>query len=399
MDAPRRERRPSQNQYQAHNNSQNQSQAERSRIAGTSSENNNYPQAQDSYPQDVPFYSQVSGNQQYQEPHRRNNQSNLPAHQDYYYNHDGDMELVSANSTTPFASDLKLGYDSDQRLFKFIPLHYQEKIDKYLCCCVPRNRKRKIICLSVTAGILLLLGILLYFVIPRMPDTSVIGVQLRSFTASYPNDKNDINQIRIQGEFLMDISAWNPNWYGLTIDSLYVDVHVRQNATLDNPRYNYVLAQLVGDKGRAAVGKPPLLDSKPEGYNPQNNSYIGFAKTSGLFFAPNAFTNFSMTFYLDYTPDQYVGVLYDRTVLELASACGITSKSGKKFMGITHNAKATIPFLSSLGIYPVMTNDRGGLSCPVDITSEKIADFDLNIANGMSVSEALKSFIPTKDSN
>ncbi|KAJ3025224.1 UNVERIFIED_CONTAM: hypothetical protein HDU68_007341, partial [Siphonaria sp. JEL0065] len=95
---------------------------------------------------------------------------------------------------------------------------------------------------------------------------------------------------------------------------------------------------------------------------------------------------------LNYTPDPVVGLLADPTVLELADACGITSRYNPpgRPMKIHYNAKAYIAALKPLGYAPVISNSIM-INCPV--SPSQIQAVVQAAAGGSSPIAALQSIL------
>ncbi|KAJ3019621.1 UNVERIFIED_CONTAM: hypothetical protein HDU68_010584 [Siphonaria sp. JEL0065] len=300
-------------------------------------------------------------------------------------------ELASSNSDWPFAAQDPY-YDQAYKRTGEYEKPPPSNFERFCCCCCPKKKQHRMICGGVVALVIIGLGILAFFMFPRMPTSSIWNVEQIDFAITYPTPDKNINQMRIQGTFKMDVTSFNPNAYHLLLDKLDVDVHVRANESIVFSKYSTSpLALVVGTQGVAMIGPAPSKDQKPAGYKPSNSSLIGTASYKSLYLPPKSSTNYTMMFSLDYTPDQFVGILEDPTIMEMASACGLSSRPAgiRRPIGLSYNGKSTIGLLSWMGIYPEISNDSGGLYCPFNLTPEIISQLQQDVNNGMSVDEAL----------
>ncbi|KAJ3409987.1 hypothetical protein CcCBS67573_g00365 [Chytriomyces confervae] len=246
--------------------------------------------------------------------------------------------------------------------------------EKYLCCCCPKSKRGRIICASIAAIVVIVLGILAYFFAPRFPEIKVININLQNFdsgafTFSTPNNNGNLHEMRIGLNLTMDVSTYNPNMYGLNVERIDLTALMMVNLTyVYDPRKTSALASAFPMLAStvAKTGSPPLASQKQSGYYPSNSSQIGTSLVSGIFFPSKTWINYTMIFALDYTPDPYVGVLKDPTVMEIADACGITSRYSPpgRPMKIHYDARTTIPVLKPIGYAPSVTNDIS-IACPI----------------------------------
>ncbi|KAI8613587.1 hypothetical protein BC830DRAFT_465522 [Chytriomyces sp. MP71] len=202
---------------------------------------------------------------------------------------------------------------------------------------------------------------------------------------------NSIQSMNLKAYYNMTISTYNPNPYALYVDNLDVLVQVNVNQSVFDPLQTTNLFQFVTVSGQKAVGPAPMANQIPAGYQPSNSSQIGSAKYGSIVFPAKSNITYNMIFTLDWTPDPYVGVLKDPTVLEIAAACGITSRREPKqrYIGLHYVATATIGALKPLGFYP-KTESNGGLWCPVDVSSDKISLLENKVQSGESVNDAIQ---------
>ncbi|KAJ3240930.1 hypothetical protein HDU81_002433 [Chytriomyces hyalinus] len=262
------------------------------------------------------------------------------------------------------------------------------------------ERQGRIICGTVTALVLTVVGVLLFFFIPRFPQIEVNNINLDNFasgafTFSTPNDNGNLNQLRIGLNLSMDLSTFNPNIYGLQVDKLDLTAQVTVNTSyVFDPRKTSNLASayppLVALINKN--GKPPLAANIPAGYSPSNNSQIGTATYGSIYFPPKTWINYTMIFVLDYTPDPYVGLLGDPTIKEIADICGVTSRYSPpgRPMKIHYEAKSTIPALKPIGYAPAISNDIS-INCP--ISQSQIQAVVAAVQNGEDAMTALKQVL------
>ncbi|ORY51507.1 hypothetical protein BCR33DRAFT_457502 [Rhizoclosmatium globosum] len=242
-------------------------------------------------------------------------------------------------------------------------------VQRYLCCCCPKKRKHRILCCAATVSILIAIGVLLYFYVPRFPDIKVYNINLENIASmntpyyfSYKDPNNeDLNQLILRMNLTMYLGTYNPNLYDLKVDeiNLVANLVVNQtfvyNALKTSPLVTFSsLVQAIG------IPKSPL----PVGYVPSNNSQIGTAKTGNILFPSKTWINYTMMFEFEYSPGPE-GLLKDPTILELADACGITSryKPAGRNMRIHYDALSTIGVLKPLNYAPGVSNELQ-IVCP-----------------------------------
>ncbi|KAJ3024504.1 UNVERIFIED_CONTAM: hypothetical protein HDU68_008111, partial [Siphonaria sp. JEL0065] len=245
----------------------------------------------------------------------------------------------------------------------------------------------------VIVTILLVIGILVGFYFPRFPETKVYDIDLTNlagsssaFHFSYLDNSTDLNKLVILMNLTMNVGTFNPNLYGLNVDSIDLVAQMMVNQSYV---YDQLKTRSLTSYGALVqvVGKPP---TPPEGYYGRNDSVIGTAhSTSSLYFPKRTWLNYTMTFQLKYSPDPSLGILADPTVLELADACGITSryKPPGRSMKIHYVATSSISSLKTFGYAPSLENNLY-IICPFDIT--QINAVISYVGQGLDVMDALK---------
>ncbi|KAI8615978.1 hypothetical protein BC830DRAFT_1119980 [Chytriomyces sp. MP71] len=266
-----------------------------------------------------------------------------------------------------------------------------DKFERFCCCCCPKTKMGRIICAVVTLLVLIVMAIILYFFLPRMPMNYVNYVyeNVEGFKLQYTDSSQNINTATFAANFSMSVSIYNPNIYALNLDglSLNVNINVNQSAVY-NSLTSKTLISVVGAQGVQKVGPPPNPSTDPS-YLGNMNPAIAFARTGTLNLPSHTNTTFNMTLQFSYTPDPQLGVLKDPAVLELANACGVTSrKSETRYMSLTYTAVASIGALKSLGFNPT-TVSNGFFACPFNLTGDYASEIETKINNGESVAQAL----------
>ncbi|KAI8615977.1 hypothetical protein BC830DRAFT_1119977 [Chytriomyces sp. MP71] len=265
-----------------------------------------------------------------------------------------------------------------------------DKFERFCCCCCPKSKKGRIICWTVTATVVVVFAIVLYFFVPRMPQSYVnyVNPDVHGFQISYVDASQNLNTATLSTNFSMSISIFNPNSYALNLDALDLKVFMLVNQTaVYNPKINKPLTDVVTSKGVDAVGRVQT----PSGYGNGNMSpQIATAHYGSLNLPSHSNITFDMTLSLVYTPDPNMGILKDPGVLQLAMSCGVTERSGKKGrIDLMHQATATIGAFKNLGIYP-STTSYGSFACPFDFNPDSVSDLEAKVNAGESVSQALK---------
>ncbi|ORY51515.1 hypothetical protein BCR33DRAFT_457610 [Rhizoclosmatium globosum] len=272
-------------------------------------------------------------------------------------------------------------------------------MEKYLCRCCPKSKKHRIICGVVVGIVLLAIIIPLAIFFPQMPDIRVVSISLTNvdkgaYTFTTPDNNGNLNQMTLGFSLEMQLATYNPNMYGLNVDSInvYAQMMVNTsyvlNANKVSPLTSFAsLAQIVNEKGPI-----PLATKKPADYKASLTPQIGTANTTGIFFPSKQWVNYTMTFYLSYTPDPYVGLLNDPAIMEVADSCGITSRYTPRGrpMRIHYEGKSVIAALKPLGYAPGISNDVM-ISCPIkQCQIDQVIDA---VKNGGDAMDSLKSVL------
>ena len=93
--------------------------------------------------------------------------------------------------------------------------------------CIPVDKKKRMICLGITGGLLILLVILGILFFPRMPDFEVLDIKVppgNSFTLTPVNLASDDLDFKFTLQMTMNINVINPNRYQMKIETLKVSV-------------------------------------------------------------------------------------------------------------------------------------------------------------------------------
>ncbi|KAJ3077053.1 hypothetical protein HDU98_009454 [Podochytrium sp. JEL0797] len=343
---------------------------------------------------DVPLNPYGAGDQDY-----NNNSRNAGGASRNQYTADekwgSDYDAKSASSDV-YRQDLEDygygGYPGDEPERK-------SNIEKYLCCCCPKNKKHRMICGGVILLILIALAIPAYFYWPRFPEIKVNSINLSNidkgaFNFTTPGNNGNLNEMSISLSLQMFVSTYNPNRYGLNVDSIDLVAQMMVNTSYV---YSPLKVQPLGSFASLGAvvsqsGPIPLASSKPPGYKPSNTSQIGTSKVDGLYFPAMAWVNYTMVFNLLYTPDKYVGLMNDPTVMEIADCCGITSRyqpAGRP-MKIHYDAESTISMLKPLGYAPSVSNDIM-INCPIEPC--QINQVVAAVQNGQDAFAALQAIL------
>ena len=104
---------------------------------------------------------------------------------------------------------------------------------RFMYCCIPVNRRSRTICLSITATLLIIIGILIFLFFPRMPTFKVLGFiddtkggikyNLEDF------DKTKPETLHFTMNMVMNISVVNSNYYTLKVNKINLKVNFRSN--------------------------------------------------------------------------------------------------------------------------------------------------------------------------
>ncbi|ORY51513.1 hypothetical protein BCR33DRAFT_733798 [Rhizoclosmatium globosum] len=162
----------------------------------------------------------------------------------------------------------------------------------------------------------------------------------------------------------LNCGTYNPNMYGITVDQ--IDLVAQMMVNTSYVFSNYLTKPLTSFGALTQLVGPPPVNPFPDTYFGRNDSVIGTAQSlSPIFFPSKQWVNYSLNFELSYTPDPYLGILRDPTILEIADACGITSryKPPGRGMRIHYTAVSTIAAFKWLNFAPSLQNDVN-IICP-----------------------------------
>ncbi|KAJ3198281.1 hypothetical protein HDU82_001247 [Entophlyctis luteolus] len=250
------------------------------------------------------------------------------------------------------------------------------------------------ICCAVVVVVLIVLGVIAYVYIPRYPQIKVYSINLSNFGSTNTpysftvadSSNPDYNTLRFRMNLTMNLGTYNPNPYDFDVTEIdlsalmMVNKSVITNALLTTPLSSFsTLVDLI----------PPPANHTTACTNPSYSPQIGTASHGAVVFPAKQTVNYTMLFLLDYSPDPNCGLLYDPTINEIASACGITSRDeSQRPMDIRYNAQSTISSLQSLGFTPTISGDIH-INCPFSNTSIKAVVAD--VESGMSIMAAIES--------
>ncbi|KAJ3023903.1 UNVERIFIED_CONTAM: hypothetical protein HDU68_008411 [Siphonaria sp. JEL0065] len=296
-------------------------------------------------------------------------------------------------SAKPGSQEVKTDPLIPPALQKYISPKQQLFVEKYLCCCCPKRKRQRLLCCGFVVLVIIALAILVYFYLPRFPDIKVFSINISdlanlntpySFTYKDPANPN-LNELILKMNLSMVVATYNPNLYGLNVDSINLVAQLMVNQTYV---YNPLLTTSLLSYGSLVqvIGKTP---TPPAGYYGKNDSIIGTASRDAIYFPSKTWVNYSMIFEFTYTPDKNLGVLQDPTILELADSCGITSryKPAGRAMRIHYVATSSISALKALNYAPSLSNDLF-IKCP--FSSEQINGVIQEVKDGKSPFDAIK---------
>ncbi|KAJ3204019.1 hypothetical protein HDU82_006136 [Entophlyctis luteolus] len=257
-------------------------------------------------------------------------------------------------------------------------------VERYLCCCCPKNKKHRMICIGVVLVVLIALGVVIGIYFPRYPEIKVYDAVIStpfSFSVATANDYNTIN---LRVNLTMDIGTYNPNRYNLDILSinlvalLAVNTSTIYNTLLTTPLTSFsTLVNLIPVPANASL------------YTASTTPQVGTAAYGSIRYPSMASVNYTMIFQFNYSPDQNVGLLKDPGVNEIASACGITSRTGsQRPLVFTYTANTRINKLESIGINPSI---GGQISFVCPFTESQISSVVSAVEAGTSIMSAITS--------
>jgi hypothetical protein len=267
---------------------------------------------------------------------------------------DGQMYIDNAdhsNSRPPpqLISDESLeSVEKPQALLTF-PVTSKDKTDeaqKSKCCrFCPQTRKGKFICVFCILAFLVTVICIAYFYIPRVPEFSVLYVNVRPVNGKIPLNISQLSinptNISIQLPIFMGISVINPNRYDLTVDTFDLTAYIQPN-----------VSELNGS------GLPGTLMSTV------SDSKVAYGVYGSRNFLSNDNTTFEIQILLNYTPDPTLGLLNDPAFGDLLQVCGIKQRSENRTMKIKYDVGIEISSLARLGIHPVLPN-QVSIKCPL----------------------------------
>ncbi|KAJ3247485.1 hypothetical protein HDU78_004190 [Chytriomyces hyalinus] len=269
---------------------------------------------------------------------------------------------------------------------------WKRNVNRYLCCCCPKQKKHRIICGLSVLITLIVIGVLLYIYIPRFPEIKVytidftnIGSSNSPYSFRYADPAvPDLNTLNFRMNLSMAVGTYNPNPYDLSISSIALTARMMVNTTyIGNPLETNPLTSF-----NALVQYVGASPAKDPNYKGSFDAVIGTSNYGAIVFPSKAWVNYTMIFFLDYTPDPKLGLLADPTINEIASACGVTDRRNRyRPMRIHYDAASTIPALQGLGFTPTLSNDIR-INCP--FSSEQISEVVRRVQSGEPVMQALQ---------
>ncbi|KAJ3354745.1 hypothetical protein HDU83_004660 [Entophlyctis luteolus] len=231
-------------------------------------------------------------------------------------------------------------------------------------CCLPKSRKHRVICFWVSITVLIILAIIIGVFFPRYPQIKIYAIDLSklsstntAYSFTYLNSSDSLNGLRLQMNLTMYIGTYNPNVYDLDVDSIALTANLVANTSvLDNELETIPLTSFSTLVNLVGIVTPTIPN-----YSPSNSCQIGTGSYGAITFLSKSWTNYTMTFLLDYSPDQQVGFLKDRMVEEIASACGITDRQNStRPMHVDYSASAP---LHGTALVPVQSGSVS-IVCP-----------------------------------
>ncbi|KAJ3077057.1 hypothetical protein HDU98_009458 [Podochytrium sp. JEL0797] len=261
-------------------------------------------------------------------------------------------------------------------------------MDRYVFCCGPKKNKHRMICCGVILTVLIIVAVLLGLYIPRYPSIKVYAINLANLNITntpylFTDVGGNLNNLNLQMNLSMQVGTYNPNRYDLNVDRIDLTALMMANTTVLN---NPLLTNSLTSFGELVKIVGPV--NTVAGYTPSFAQKIGTATYGSILFPAQQWTNYTMIFQLNYTPDPNVGLLKDPTIMEMASACGITSRGGAmRTMRIQYSAASSIGALKSLGFTPTLDGDLG-ISCP--FTTDQIEAVIHKVQGGQSAFEAIQ---------
>jgi hypothetical protein len=261
----------------------------------------------------------------------------------------GDQPLPVPNENFEIVEKpLEIPEDKSQSLSTF-PAASKSKSDvpqksKYCGCC-PRTRRGRFICVSSILALLVMIICLAYFYVPRVPEFSVLYVQVRPIDGKIPLNisqlsKNPTN-ISLELPIFMGISVVNPNRYDLTVDTFDLTAYIQPN---------------VSELWQS--GLPGSLMSKA------SDAKVAYGVYGSRNFLSNQNTTFEIQIMLNYTPDPKLGLLSDPAFGDLLQVCGIKQRTENRTMTIKYDVGVEIASLARLGIHPVLPH-QVSIKCPL----------------------------------
>ncbi|KAI8613589.1 hypothetical protein BC830DRAFT_1131593 [Chytriomyces sp. MP71] len=308
---------------------------------------------------------------------------------------DSASQLMRSNSNSSHHTqkEARLGLPGSPRKQPATPV---QRILNCLCCCIPNRPLYRIICAVLVLLIVALIAIFGAMYFPQFPVIHVNAIDLSNlssgaFNFSIPDGSGNLNHMQIQLGLRMDIGTYNPNLYGLQVDVIDLVAQMMVNTSyVYNPIKTQPLTAFAALAG--AIGPAPTGRDNFPNYYPSNSSVIGTGQVNSIYFPAKTNINYTMIFLLNYTPDPVVGLLQDPTVLEIADACGITSRYNPpgRPMKIHYKATSVVKVLKPIGYAPTIENDIM-INCPV--SPSQIQAVIAAVEQGKSAIDALQAIL------
>ncbi|KAJ3314801.1 hypothetical protein HDU76_002331 [Blyttiomyces sp. JEL0837] len=241
--------------------------------------------------------------------------------------------------------------DFEENTWKQKLMHAIDVFFAYMCCCVPNTKMARFVCCGVTLAIFAILFAVGWLFWPRFPEIHVVSLDLEGdHPYSFYTDPGsaNLNTLTLELRLIMNISAYNPNLYDLSVDTLNLNAWLYCNmsdiAVHDKPASYQPLVKLIGP---APVNPDPY-------YKPSTEPKIGSGNRTNLFFPSKKNSTFQMEFLFKYHPDTEVGLILDPALAEVFRACGVIGT--RRPTRIDYLATSSVNRLQAIGYAPTVQN-------------------------------------------
>ena len=203
-----------------------------------------------------------------------------------------------------------------QDVGKSIMMFLEDNKKNCMYGCIPVNKRKRTICMSVTGAFLLIFGIVMFLYFPRMPDFEVLDIKVppgNSFTLTPVNLASEDLDFKFTLQMNMNISVINSNRYQMTIQSLKVSAFIMANISELNSQTPSSAERLFG---KVVANRLKVDESN-------NKQLIGRgSRNTPLVFLPGKPFLFSMDFLVAYSPNKKFGnAVNDPALNEIIQLC------------------------------------------------------------------------------